>query len=73
MKEGKGMRGMTSTCYSSAIFAVAMRAAVAEVCNVRNVTLIALACTFISTLARHPTVTLSPEGLRAPVRSAATG
>ena len=42
----------------------------AEGCNVRNVTLIAFACTFISIFARQPTVIFSPLGARAPVRKA---
>jgi hypothetical protein len=62
---------LTPPLYSIAIFAVAISAAVAEGWRVRNVILIAFACTFISTLARHPTVTLSPAGVRAPVRNAA--
>jgi hypothetical protein len=55
--------------YNSTILAVNMSAVDAAGWVVRTVTLIALACTFISILAKHPTVTFSPVGFTAPVLS----
>ena len=56
--------------YKKAIFAVTIKEVLADGCNVRNVTLIAFACTFISIFAKQPTVIFSPLGARAPVRRA---
>ena len=60
----------TSYLYNKAIFAVIIKEVLADGCNVRNVTLIAFACTFISIFAKQPTVIFSPLGARAPVRRA---